>query len=422
MRARATIALALAWAAAAAAAAELPSPLTAGALADEVLAANPMAAAAVAEARAADRTAAATALWPDPMFMAERMLGPGGAEPPPGSVLMPGWDFRLRQEIPLPGKNVYDRRAAAAGARAAGEDAARTRAMLVEEAKHAYLELWAAARMRGLADRQRELWADYERVATARYAAGAAPQAEALRAQVERLRMANQVLGYEAAEAAASARVNALLGRAAGDALPPAGELPEVTIPYTLDELYAKAVAQNPGVRAAEERLAAARAMRTAEAWRYAPDVAAGVGYTRMDASTMVPAEAAWSVSAEVAVPIFITLGQSRMRAAATADADAMAADAADARNRARRDVGRLYAAITAADKQLELYRDGLLPQAEAAVRGAAAGYAAGSVDFIMLLETQMTQYQNQMEYVDVQMKKHEAVATLEAAVGERFY
>jgi len=400
---------------------DIGTPLTAGALADEVLAVNPMAKAASAAARSEESSAAAVGLWPDPMFMAERMTGPGG-EAAPGTILMPGWDFRLKQEIPVWGKNIYDRRSAAAGARAAGDEAEATRLMLVEEAKHAYLELYTATKMKELAVRQKQLWADYERVAAALYAAGAATQTEVLRAQVERTRMTNQILNFETAEVAARGRINALLGRPAGEALPPLGELPEVTIPYTLDELYAKAAARNPKVKAAEARLARAQAMRAAETWRYIPDLAAGVGYTRMDPTEMAPEEAAWSFSAEVGIPIFMTVGQRRMRAATTAEVEAMTAEVADKRNQVRRDVQSLYATITAADQQLVLYRDGLLPQTEAAVRGAAAGYAAGNVDFIMLLENQMTWYMTQMEYVELQMKKHEAVATLEVAIGERFY
>jgi outer membrane protein TolC len=400
---------------------DVGTPLEAGALADEVLAVNPMAKAAAAAARSEESSAAAVGLWPDPMFMAERMMGPGG-EAAPASPLMPGWDFRLRQEIPVWGKNIYDRRSAAAGARATGDEAEATRLMLVEEAKHAYLELYTATKMKDLAARQKQLWADYERVAAALYAAGAAMQTEVLRAQVERTRMANQVLGFETAEVAARGRINALLGRPAGETLPPVGELPEVTIPYTLDELYNKAAARNPEVKAAEARLARAQAMRAAETWRYVPDLAAGVGYTRMDPTEMAPEEAAWSFSAEVEIPIFMTVGQRRMRAAATAEVEAMTGEIADKQNQVRRNVESLYATITAADRQLVLYRDGLLPQAEAAVRGAAAGYAAGNVDFIMLLENQMTWYMTQMEYVELQMRKHEAVATLEVAIGERFY
>lgn len=396
----------------------LPTTLTAAALADEVVAVNPMVAAASAQARRASHEAGASGLWEDPAFMVERMLPP---EAPEGTV-MPGWAFGVRQQFPLPPVSVYERRQARAKAAAAAADAEAARLMAVMEAKHAYFELYEAAAMRELVSEERDLWRDYERVAAARYAAGMGSYADVLKAEVEQTRAAAKLLDLERRESAARARINALLGREGGEPLPPLGGLPDIELSFNLDELYAKARAQNPTVRAAERRLAAAEAMRTLAGWELAPEIAAVGRYERNDEGEMAGSAAQWTVGGEVMVPLFGTVAGVQNKRAAEADARAMAAELEAARANAAAQVAELYSAAANYNKQSSLINDELLPRAEAALRASVAGYEAGVVEFPMLLENVMTLYELKMEYIEARVMYHETLASLEAAVGERFY
>jgi cobalt-zinc-cadmium efflux system outer membrane protein len=402
---------------------EISSPLGPAALADEVLAANPAAAAASARAEAFDRAAAAEGIWPDPQFMAEASNLPAD-DLAFDRTPMSGVQLYLRQTIPLPGKNTYRRRVAEGAAEEAEADYERTRIKLVEMAKHAYFDLYLADALRDVVEKQRAFWLDYERVALARYTAGRGLQADVLKAQVERTLPSYELSELARRETVARGRINVLLSRDPDAALPPLAGLPDVSVPYTLDELYDKALANDPRVPAAEARLASARAARSLAKTSFVPDVTAGVGYRLRDEVPMDPVAGQdfWSFSAGVSLPVFGTLKQSRTLAQKNAAVSAAEANAADVKDNVQREVEELYAAVRTAEEQLVLFDDGILPQAEAALRSTVAAYEAGKVDFAMLLQSQLTLFKYEKEYVDLQVRRHKAVASLEAAVGERFY
>lgn len=403
--------------------ADAGTPLGPGPLADEVLAANPAAASASARAEAFERAAAAEGLWPDPQLTVEASNLPAGDLAFDRSP-MSGLQFYLRQTIPLPGKNTYRRRAAEGGAAAAAADYEATRLQLVERAKHAYFDLYLATALRDVVEKQRAFWVDYERVALARYAAGLGLQADVLKAQVERTLPDNELLELSRHEAVASGRINVLLDRAPDSDLPPLAGIPDVTVPYPLPELYEKALANDPGVAAAEARLATARAARSLAKTSFVPDVTAGVGYRLREEVPMDPVagEDFWSFSAGVSLPIFGTVKNNRTLAEKSAAVRAAEANVADARNDLQREVEELYVALRTAEEQLALFEDGILPQAEAALRSTLAAYETGKVDFAALLQSQLTLFRYEKEYVGLQVRRHKTLASLEAAVGERFY
>lgn len=397
--------------------------LEAGTLADEVLAVNPAAAAAAARAEGYDRAAGAEGLWPDPQLTVEASNLPADELAFDRSP-MSGLQFYLRQTIPLPGKNTYRRRAAEGGAAAAAADYGATRLKLVERTKHAYFDLYLATALRDVVERQRAFWVNYERVTLARYAAGRGLQADVLKAQVERTLPANELLELSRHETVARSRINVLLNRAPGSALPPLAGLPEVTVPYSLPTLYDKALVNDPGVAAAEARLASARAGRSFAKSSFVPDLTAGVGYRLRDEVPMDPVagEDFWSFSAGVSLPIFGTVKQSRTLSEKNAAVNAAEANAADVKNNLQREVEELYVAMRTAEEQLTLFDDGILPQAEAALGSTLSAYETGKVDFAAVLQSQLTLFTYEKEYVGLQVRRHKAIASLEAVVGERFY
>jgi len=397
--------------------------LTAGGLADEVLAVNPTVAAAAARATSYERAAMTKGLWPDPQLMVEASNLPADdfslARTP-----MSGWQFYVRERIPFPGKNTYRRRAATRVAGGVAAEYGQTRLVLVERAKHAYFDYYLAQTLADITAQQKTLWSQYERVATARYAAGRGLQQDVLTAQVERTRLANELLSLARREKVARGRINVLLNQPPDGELAPPNGLPEVRVPYTQKELFARAAANNPTLAAAAERRAAAEARRTLAKLSYVPDFTLGAGYRLREEVPMDPVagEDFWSFSAGVSLPLFGTLKQTRAvdsKEAAVASAEA---SVTDVRNELLWKTWDIYAAVTTAEEQISLFDDGLLPQAEAAVRAAFAAYEAGKVDFATLARSQLALYKYQKEYVQLRVQRHKAIASLEAIIGERFY
>jgi len=383
-------------------------------------------------------TAVAVALDSNPMLRAVRAgvvaagerVGPAGAWPDPqlqfallnreagdlGSTMDPMTmnQVQLTQMLPWPGKLGGASRAAEHGAAAAAAEADEQERMLAARVRMAYFETAFADRAVAVMERTRGLLRDLLEVATVMYSVGEAVQQDVLRAQVEVARMGEEVTRTGQMRVAAAARLNALLGREAPGAIPalelpdwPADELPVV------DTLVAWALVGRPALVARSERVAAADASLAAARRELYPDFELGVAYQRRPLyPDMV------SVMVGVNVPLFAGNKQLPLRREAAAMREMAAAELTELRAET---VARLVElrARAVRDRNLgQLYRGSILPQAQAAVGAALAGYRVGRVPFMQLVDNQMTVNTYEIEAYRLLADYHQTVGEVEALLG----
>ena len=82
--------------------------------------------------------------------------------------------------------------------------------------------------------------------------------------------------------------------------------------------------------------------------------------------------------------------------------------------------VADLTAMTNQRERQYELYRTGIIPQTSLQVQSAMSAYRVGKVDFMTLLDSQLTLYRYEIEYHQAITEYEKRVADLEAAVGKR--
>jgi outer membrane protein TolC len=99
------------------------------------------------------------------------------------------------------------------------------------------------------------------------------------------------------------------------------------------------------------------------------------------------------------------------MRQMATADLAEMRADTRGA-------LGEAYADLVRARRLADLYRNTIIPQSRAAVSAAFAAYRSGKVDFMTLLDNQMTVNKYRQELVALESEEGRAWAELEMLTG----
>ncbi|HBX66073.1 MAG TPA: hypothetical protein DEG32_07915 [Balneolaceae bacterium] len=69
----------------------------------------------------------------------------------------------------------------------------------------------------------------------------------------------------------------------------------------------------------------------------------------------------------------------------------------------------------------LELYRTGIIPQAEESLESSIAGYQNDKVDFLSLLDSELTLFQFRLDYHRFLADYHKAIADIEALTGTEF-
>jgi outer membrane protein, heavy metal efflux system len=371
-------------------------------------AANPSVQAARLRAEAEKERVSPAGALPDPMLELGLMNRPlddfGAADPMTMNVV------GLTQMFPWPGNQGFAEEARNHAARAAELDAEEEEARVEARTKAVYARLAYLDRALAITGETRGLLRDFLSVAESRYSTGGGIQQDVLQAQVAVGRTTADLAAMEQERIATAARLNALMGRPAGESIP-AVELPVPDAgPASLDSLMTLAARRRPGLAAARERALAAEAEYRAAGRARFPDLELRLAWGQRPNFTDMG-----SVSLGVSLPVWSGSKQAPLeRAAAVAKAEEEAR-ALDLHYETWARLGELRAAEERARTLEEIYRTSILPQAEAAVESALAAYRVGQVDYATLLDARLTLNRYEIDRVRLAAERLQALAEIEA-------
>jgi len=379
---------------------------------------NPEYAAMLSESAAASQRIYPAGALPDPVFRTElQNVTNAGSERGPG--LLPAQvgatKYTLMQTIPFWGKRDLRREVADAEAVQAQGRAAATWAEIAGSIKVAFAKYYLAARSEELTREIVELMQRLERVASARYENGLAPQQDVIRAQLELTAMRSELLALEGEREGLRATINALLARDVSAALNTPVRLRAVPPPARFDPsaLAERLRARNPQVFVEDARIRSAEKNRELIYRNRYPDVTAGVSPIQMGSRI-----AEWELMFEVSIPL-----QQESRRRQESEAESMLA-AARLRKQAvgNRLVGELQENVAALQSALRmeiLTSTSLLPQSEATLQSALVGYENGKVDFATLLDAQRQIRKARVDRLKAQAEVQVRLAAIERLLGE---
>ena len=324
---------------------------------------------------------------------------------------------QVMQMLPLGGKLALSGRVAESQAAAAEERSHEIAWELRNETAMSFYDLYATDRKLDVMRETVRLLHEIEKTAAAMYRVGEGRQADVLRAQVEIARMVEDTLRMQAMRQGMMAKLNALRDRPTDTSIgDPALPLFPDSVPSrtALDTL---ALAQRPMIRSGLEEVRAADAsarLARKEIW---PDLQVGAQYAQRGGD-MGGTERMGSLMIGASIPIFARSRQYRMRDETAAMRQMAEADVAQMRADTRGQIGEAYANLSRARNLARLYRTTVLPQAEATVASSLAAYRVGSVDFMTLLDNQMTVNQYRQELYALDAEQGKAWAELEMLSG----
>lgn len=325
-------------------------------------------------------------------------------------------EFMFMQSIPWPGK--LSLRGDIAGTEASQESQNYQAVTLhvLRQLKESYFELHLIDRSREILEKNQRLLEQLARISEARYAVGEGLQQDVLKAQVEisliveRLELVNQQ------RESVQARINSLLNRSPDVTLPQIEPIREISaqIPFSLEALYLKARESNPRIEA--ERLEIQKASLQLDLARkeFFPDFNASASL--MDRHG--PFKDMYEVRLGVQVPLYFwrkeRLGVEENVAELERAREGYRERLQDVTFR----IKDAYVGSRTAQRLLELYRRGIIPQAVAALDSALAAYEVGTVDFLTLLTNALTILNYELEYEESIRDYHQNLVRLEELLG----
>lgn len=392
---------------------QLAAPITVDEAVSEALQANPEVRAAVRRLSLAQSKISTARSLDDPMLMVRDWSTP----------LRQPWDLNQAQVMvglqrTFIGKEKRDARAQVAGdgADVSASEVEAVRQEIAVQVRKACVDLKRNADEMKLHDRQASLLKEALAGALAEYTTGKVTQAEVLRAQMAVTRLNEHLLELEEERDTAEAQLNALLGRRPEAPVAIAGAY---TVPEELpaiESLEQLAIEHRPEL--ASMRKSIARAKDEGQLTRMAvkPDFTVAAGYMLMPSGSY--ARSGYMAELTVNLP-----GWNRGRH----EGEAKQADAATAVSETELDVRtqgvflevrRAQIEVQAAQRRIKLYRDTLLPQAEALFKASTVAYRNNRGEFQAMVESQNLLLDVEEALYKASAAADVGIAELERAIG----
>jgi outer membrane protein TolC len=325
----------------------------------------------------------------------------------------------IRQMVPFFGKLTLKEKIAQQEAKVVEQELRTKEREIISMVKMAYADLFMAQRAIEILREQLEIIRTIIGATEARYRVGKVTQQDVFKAQLEQSEIMNQLIIAEEESNAAQVKFNTAMFRPPRTPVqvPADLTLPEVaSTPSGLDEL---ALANRPELKGAEEEIQRSERMyELADKNRKFPDFMLGWDYMRMPME--MKQKDRYAAMVNITIPFSPwTIGRRNYEVAETlAEIRAAKANRDAMRNMTLKQVGESQAKVQAARRSVQLYREGLLSQAELSFRSALAAYQTGRVEFVNLLEAERALREARMGYYKATASFLQNLADLERAVG----
>jgi len=374
---------------------------------------NPEILAAAHGYKAASNLAQQAGAFPDTQLMVQN-LAVGSPKPFAGYT---NSDFAyiglgVAQELPWPGKRKLRQEAAGLQAQAMSAQVEAASRTVVEQLKIAYYKLAYLQQTLAILLRDDKLLSEMEEIADSRYRVGKGNQQEVLKAQLQHTRILQEINMHHREQAEQQALMKKLLGRAQDSPDIVTEPLHQRALPPDVSELLRQTGEQNPEVAIRKAMADRANKMVELSHQEFKPDFGVQYMYQNTDRKFRDYYMATFSIT----LP---NRGRRRAELAQALEEQKAAGAALDAEKQRRMaEVRQQYDVARLSTEQLKIYREGLMPQAEATFRSAMAAYQANRQDFETLLSSFRDVLEFEQQY-QRELSEHEsALARLESLTG----
>jgi len=330
-------------------------------------------------------------------------------------------EISISQRFPFPGKRPLMREMAEKEAEAVFTEVQERANRIVREVKATYYELSYNYRSTEIMERNKEILENFAKIAETQYALGMGIQQDVLKAHVEVSKMVDELIMLGQRRRALEAKLIMLLNRSPESSVGKPEEVIYQKIPFVIEELQKAAIETNPTLKGMKKMIEAKGKAYALAKREYYPDLTARFAYGQRDNGPEMKRRDMLTGMVEINIPIFYKSKQDRKVAEAKADIQAIEAQYQAMRNEIQFMITDMATMIQRVERQLELYKTGIIPQANLQLSSAMSAYRVNKADFMTLLDSRMTLYKYELEYHLALTEYEKNVASLEAAIGKRF-
>jgi len=328
----------------------------------------------------------------------------------------------IEQSLPFPGKLGLKERAAEIDADAAVSNVDEARLLLIRNVRHTWWQIYYLDRALDIVARNQDLLRQFVQIAQTKYKVGEGLQQDVLLAQVELSKLLDSEIRLQGLRQQQVPRLNALLDRSTS--------MP-VQLPVQVDEdldrllpesqLFERAGKVRPLLEQRRLEVEAARTRRDFAKRDTYPDFKLGAAYGFREGDNPDGSSRADFASIRLGVSLPLYAGRKQDKAVDQRTSELLQRQNAlqDEWNKVQAEISAALADYQRASEQVLLFRTGIIPQARQTVASMLSGYQVSKVDFLNLVNAQITLYNFETQYWSALSEANQALARLDAAVGE---
>lgn len=328
----------------------------------------------------------------------------------------------LSQRFPFPGK-LSLKESVAEGAAGAAEAAYQDKVTeIIRRVKVAYFDLYFITRSIRINERNRDLLKGLADTAATKYSVGRGLQQDVLKAQVELSKIIDELIVLRQKKETAKARINTLLNR-----LPqsPLGDPPELTpTPFdsSLEALQEMALGKSYPLQAMNKVIESNEAAVAFAKKQYLPDFNVALTYKQREEGATFKGDDWVSAVVTVNVPLYFKRKQEQGVVQSQAELARAQSRYIEVKNNIFFQVKDTYEEIKKEEELIHLFEQGFLPQARQSLDSAISGYQVGKVDFLTLVDNQLTLLKFELGYARTLADYEKKLAEMEAIVDQRLF
>ncbi len=325
----------------------------------------------------------------------------------------------ISQQIPFWGKRDLKGEVAAKEAESYKWQVEERKLELRRMVAEAYYQIYFTDRSLEIVDRNIKILDDFITLAETKYSVGQGVQQDVFKAQVERSKMLDMRISLEQQRKSLQANLNALLYRPAET---PVGAIPDFEIKQltlSAEELRGIASDNRPLLKSLNALIEKGRAGHRLAEKEYYPDFNVSLEYMQRDQFEGSNGDDMYSLGVTFNLPVQRARRQA-MVAESSSEINMATEELNSLRNGINSGIADLLAQLERRKRLAELYKTGIIPQAEQSLESATIGYRVNKVDFLTLLDSRVTLFNYEREYYDSLADYGMKLAQLEALVGKK--
>ena len=293
---------------------------------------------------------------------------------------------------------------------------------IIRDVKAAYYDLSHVYRTTEVTQRNKEILENFAKIAETKYSVGEGVQQDVLKAHVEVSKMVDELIMLAQRKRALEAKLKSLLNRPPETSVGEPEEVIFKKLPINIEEFQKTATEVNPTLKAMKKMIEAKEKAYALAKREYYPDFNFKFAYGQRDNSPDMKRRDMLTGMMELNIPIYYKSKQDRKVAETKAEILATGAQYRAMRNEIFFMIADMGSMTQRVERQIDLYKTGIIPQASLQVNSALSAYRVNKVDFLTLLDSQMTLYKYELEYHQASTEYEKSVANLEAAIGKQLF